>query len=265
MRLFLQTYYVLLFYILYRQAYQFINFIPSLEPEYVFFAKLLSFFNLPVEIHSVIFLLTLFFCLLCIIKPWRSLRVFTSLFVLILVSIVDSYGKIMWDYHTLVLSSVISCFFNENKDLNSKQNFFVLRLIQGMLLSHYFMSGLWKLRKMADVSFEFSLYEISGTYLAYTLTPEGMNFIVKSLVYNPWFLSFSYFCVLLFQLSALTPVFLNRYFKLYGALALLFHLSTGISMEIYFFRMVVFVLFFLIIAESIREYTFEKKNYTNPV
>ena len=260
MKLFLQIYYSLLFVVLYKDADRFINFTSSLEPEYIFFAKPLNFFNLPVEIHSVIFLLTLFFCLFCIFKPWRTLQVLASLFILVLVSIADSYGKIIWGYHTLVYSSILICFFDANKSLNSKQNFFILRLTQGIFLSHYFMSGLWKLRKMISAHFEFSLYEIAGTYLAYTLDPKGMNFIVELLVYNPWFLSFSYFCVLLFQLSALTPVFLNRYFKLYGVLALLFHLFTGISMDIYFFRTVVLVLFFFIIAENIREYKFEGEN-----
>ena len=73
---------------------------------------------------------------------------------------------------------------------------------------------------------------------------------------------FLIFCILLFQLSALTPIFLNRYFKLYGVLAVLFHLSTGIAMDIYFVQTVMSVLFFLIIAESIREYKFEVKNHS---
>ncbi|MDE0092724.1 MAG: hypothetical protein OXN83_05525 [Oligoflexia bacterium] len=251
MRLFLQTYYILFFYILYNRVYQFVNFILPLEPDYVFFAKLLSVFKQ--EIHSVIFLLALFCCLLSIFKPWRSLRVLNSLFILILISIVSSYGKIDYPYHAFVLSSVLVCFFNENKDLNSRPNFFILRLIQGMFLSHYFMSGLWKLREMISVRFEFSLYEIAGTYIAYTLTPGGTNPIVELVLHNPWLLSFGYFCVLIFQLTALIPVFLNQFFKLYGVLALLFHLSTGVSMDVYFVPTVMMVLFFFIIAESMRE------------
>ena len=60
-KLFLQTYYILLFCVLYRLAYNFINAVSPVEPEYIFFAKPLGFLNLPIEIHSVIFLFGLFF------------------------------------------------------------------------------------------------------------------------------------------------------------------------------------------------------------
>ena len=259
MNLFLKIYYSLLFYVLYIEAYEFINFVPPYKPQYVFFAKPLIFF--PVEIHSFIFLLALFLCLFLTLKTYKGLQILTALLVLILVSIINSYGKIMYNWHVLVLSVVLVLFFNKNQDLNSKQNFFVLRLIQGLLLSHYFMSGLWKLRKMASAHFEFSLYDIVGTYIAYTLVPEeGGSFIVEWLIGNPWLLSFSYVCVLIFLLSSLTPIFLNKYFKFYGILAILFHLATGISMEIYFFHTIVPVLYFFIIAESMIEYKFERRN-----
>ena len=260
MNLFLKIYYSLLFYVLYIEAYGFINFVPPLKPQYIFFAEPLMFFDFPIEIHSFILLLSLFLCLFLTLKTWKGLQVLTALCVLILVSIINSYGKIMYNWHVPVLSVVLVCFFNKNQDLNSKQNFFVLRLIQGLLLSHYFMSGLWKLRKMASAHFEFSLYDIVGTYIAYTLVPQGESFIVEWLIDNPWLLSFSYVCVLIFLLSSLTPIFLNKYFKFYGVLAILFHLAVGISMEIYFFHTVVPVLYFFIIAESMREYKFERKN-----
>ncbi|MCZ0932729.1 MAG: hypothetical protein OXJ52_06230 [Oligoflexia bacterium] len=254
MKLFLQIYYSLLFCVLYKQAYRFINFIQPLEPDYIFFAKPLSFFKLPVEIHSVIFLLALFFCLLSVFSHGRTLRVLTSLFVLVLFSIMYSYGKISHSEHAFILSSALVCFFSESKSLNSSWNFFVLRLIQGLVLSHYFISGLWKLREMISSRFEFSLQEIAMESIAHSLAEQNIHFILKFLLEEPWLLSFGYFCVLVFQLTALTPIFLNRFFKLYGALAVLFHLSTGISVITYFASTVLGVLFFLVIAESMRKY-----------
>ena len=252
MKLFLQVYYSFLFYALYRNAYKVINFLSPIEPEYVFFAKPLAFLKLPLEIQLVIGLMALFFCLLSIFKFWRVLRMLTSLFVLVLFSILSSYGKINHDYHAFILSSVLVCFFNEGKSLNSSWNFFILRLIQGMLLSHYFMSGLWKLREMISSRFAFSFSEIAMEYIAYTW--RNMHPILQFLLNESWLLGLGYFCVLLFQLTALAPIFLNRFFKTYGALAVLFHFSTGISMAIYFFPTVLALLFFLIIAESMREY-----------
>ena len=254
MKLFLQIYYSLLFFVLYSRSYLFINWISPLEPEYIFFAKLLSFFKLPVEIQSVICLLALFFCLLALFKSWRFLRVLTSFLVLVFFSIMYSYGKIGHSDHAFILSSVLVCFFHEKKSLNSKWNFFILRLIQGLLLSHYFISGLWKLREMISSRFEFSLQEIAMEYIAYTLVQQNIHPILQFLLNEPWLLSFGYFCVLIFQLTALAPIFLNRFFTLYGALAVLFHLSTGISLITYFPSTVLALLFFLVIAESMREY-----------
>ena len=259
MSLFLQIYYSLLFCILYRLAYQFVNFIPSLEPQYISFAKPLNFLKLPIEIHSMIFLLALFCCLLSVFKPRRILQILTSFFVLVLFSISYSYGSIFPSSHTWVLSSVLVCFFNEKKSLNTNQNFFALRLIQGVFLSHYFMSGLWKIREMISSRFEFSLLDISMEYIARSLSMQGIHPLLKFLLDEPWLLSFGYFCVLVFQLSALAPIFLNRFFKLYGALAVLFHLSTGISLIIYFFSSISAILLFFVIAESMREHEILKK------
>ena len=260
MKFLLQFYYCLLFLVLYRKAGVFINWPQLLEPNYIFFAKPLSVFKLPAEIHSVIFLLALFCCLLSVFKPWRALRAVTSLFVLVVFSILYSYGKIDHNSHAFILSSVLVCFFDENEDLSSQPNFFVLRLIQGMLLSHYFISGLWKLREMISARFGFSLKEIATEYIAYSLSEQKLHFLLEFLVYSvPWLLSFGYFCVLVFQLSALAPIIFNRFFKLYGVLAVLFHLLTGISVFAYFSNTVLAVLFFLVIAESLREYKFDKK------
>ena len=257
MKLFLQIYYALLFFILYRYCYNSINFLPTLEPEYIFFAKPLSFLALPVEVNTVVFLLlALFFCLFSVFKPWRLLRVLSSVCVLVFFSIIYSYGKIDHWNHVAILSSVLVCFFNENKGLNCQNNFFILRLIQGIILSHYFSSGLWKLRNMFSARFEFSLQEIAENYVAYMLSSQDIHPILKFFLDEPYLLGFGYFFVLVFQLTALVPVFFNRFFKFYGTLAILFHLSTGIFLLPYFSNTVLLVLFFFIIAETIRELKF---------
>ncbi|MDE0092723.1 MAG: hypothetical protein OXN83_05520 [Oligoflexia bacterium] len=257
MKLLLQIYYSFLFVIIYEiydRTSWFVNLDFALELNYIFFAKPLGFFNLPAEIHSVIFLMVLFCCLLSIFKPWRALRVLTAFFTLVFFSVLYSYEKMDYLYHAFILSSVLVCFFNENEDLNSRPNLFTLRLIQGALLSHYFMSGLWKLRKMISSDFEFSMQEIAMGSVVDTLVERNIYPILKFLLDEPWPLSFGYFCVLIFQLTALTPVFLNRFFKLYGVLALLFHFWTGLIVIDYFEPTVLAVLFFLILAESVREH-----------
>ena len=164
-----------------------------------------------------------------------------------------------------ILSSVLVCFFNENQSFKTLSNFFVLRIIQGVLLSHYFISGLWKFREIFSADFKFSLKEIVIENVAFSLTGQHthlfMNFLLHE--YSGW-LSFGYVCVLLFQIMALTPIFFNRYFKLYGILAVFFHFSTGFLMNIYFYPTVLAVIFFLIIAESLREDALkEEKTHEN--
>ena len=259
MKLFLQIYYSLLFFILYRLAIQFINFVPALEPEYLFFAKPLEFFKPAIEIEPIIFLLSVFFCLFSVFKPYRVLRIITSFFVLVIFSILFSYENIHRNWHSWILSSILVCFFNEKQSLNSSTNFFILRFIQGMLLSHYFISGLWKLRLMLSSRFQFSLQEIAIDNVLQSLF-EDIYPLLEILIRHSWLLGFGYFCVLIFQLTALLPVFLNKFFKLWGVLAILFHTSTGVSMSIYFPQTVLSILLFLIIAENMREYEIWRKN-----
>ena len=253
MKLFLQIYYSFLFIVLYNKLNKLINFDSDIAPDYIFFAKPLKFF-LKVEIHDLIFLCSLFFVLCSILKPYRLLRILTAVFILIFFSIIYSYGKIYHSSHAFILSSVLVCFFDENKNLNFKRNFFTLRLVQGILLCSYFMSGLWKLRFMISSNFTFSFNELIMNYISYTLVSQDLHPILKFLLYEePWLLSFAYFCVLVFQLTSLVPIIFDRWFRVYGVLAILFHLSTGLVLGIYFYQTVLAVLAFFILAENIKE------------
>ena len=261
MKLFLQIYYSLFLYILLRVSYKLVNYIPALEPDYIFFARPLNFFEVPPILHSALFLMAFFLTLFCMFKPYRILRIAQSFFVLIVFSVFYSYGKVDHPYHPWILSSLFVCFFNEIKPLNSSQNFFQLRLIQGLLLSHYFMSGLWKLRYLFKSEFPYSFQSIITEYIAYGMAekPPYNNPLLDFFLYQqPWLLSLGYICVLLFQITSLAPIFFNRFFVFYGVLACLFHLATGLVLSIYFFPTVLALLFFFIVAESIRKYKFPK-------
>ena len=109
---------------------------------------------------------------------------------------------------------------------------------------------------MVSSKFEFSFKEIASEYIAYGLAESSgaMNLFLKTLLYQyPWLLSIGYFCIFMFEISSLTPVLFNRFFVFYGISALLFHLSTGISLNIYYLPTVLAVIFFLIISEFIME------------
>ncbi len=124
MKFFLKIYYCLFLFVLYGLSYRLINYIPTLEPDYIFFAKPLSVFEVPLIAHSALFLIAFFLTLFCIFKPYRILRIAQSFFVLIVFSVLYSYGKVNHLYHPWILSSLFICFFNEIKPLNSRKNFF---------------------------------------------------------------------------------------------------------------------------------------------
>ena len=89
--------------------------------------------------------------------------------------------------------------------------------------------------------------------MAYAQAARGLEFheFVKVLIYqHPELLSIGMFCAILFQLTALFPIFFNNLIVLYGILAILFHLSVGITAGIYFAHTVLAILFFFIIAET---------------
>lgn len=252
----LQIYYSLLFYILFNRAMVFINeipwptvkHIPFPNNEVVFFFRL---FNPPIWILSLIFLSGLFFCFLCIFKPRVYLKIITSVFALVIFLILyahtDGHHNHIW-----MISSVLMCFFSSDQSLRSK-NYFVLRLTQALLLSHYFISGLWKIRVLISQKFAFSFEEQLSESLAFANTYHALEFHIfaKKLLYQyPELLSFGYFCALLFQMTALLPVFFNRLIIPYGICAILFHFSVGFITGIYFAHTVLAVLFFLIIAET---------------
>lgn len=251
-RIFLQTYYGLLFYIVFKCTQDFLHGSSLQTLNYVSFTYPLIFLNLPVWTHSLFLLCCLGSCVLCILIPNRYLKIITSVLVLLIFSLRYSYGKIDHENHIWMISSVLMCFVSSEKSLNSKENLFTLRLTQALLLSHYFISGLWKLRYL----FEYSIQDMTLEVIAYTLIryANEPNIFLKALLYQyPIVLYFGFFCILIFQLSSLAPVFLNRFFVLYGILTALFHISTGITISVYFLSTVPAVLFFLIIAEVMRE------------
>ena len=254
--IFFKIYYTLFLYILFGHSYDFFNTYPSRIPAYVMFASPLNFFDFPIWIHSIIFLSSLLLCFLCILSPSKYLRILTSVFILLFFSIKYSYGKIDHSYHIWMISSVLMCFVFPSQPITSKINQFFIRLTQSLLLSHYFISGLWKLRSIIASDFQTSFSEMTKEYIAYGLAESGIevNMFLGIILYKfPWLLSFGYLFVLGFQLSSLVPVFFNRLFVFYGFLAVLFHFLTGFTLNIYFTPTVLAVLFFLIITEFLIE------------
>ena len=252
----LKIYYSFLFYLLFSRATVFINNIPWSSVENMptsHISSFLKYFNPPIWILSLFFLSSLFFCFLSIFHPLRYLRIITSVLVCAVFLILYLHKYTGHHNHIWMISSVLMCFFSINQDLNSKTNGFIIRLTQALILSHYFISGLWKLRILFSAKFTIPLKDMLLEAIAYAQTIRGLEFhpFVKILLYQyPELLSVGLFCALLFQLTALLPFVFNNLIVLYGILAVLFHLLVGIIAGIYFSHTVLAILFFLIIIEN---------------
>ena len=245
----LKIYYSLLFYLLFIRAKVFINDIPWLTVKEVQNNYINSFLKLnpPVWLLSLLFLASLLFCFLSIFRPIKYLKIITSVLACAVFLILYSFRYTGHQNHIWMISSVLMCFFSSDQDLRSKKNIFIIRFMQALLLSHYFISGLWKLRTLVSAKFTIPLKDMLLETMAYTNIAGGLEFhaFIKILLYQyPWLLSIGYFCALLFQLTSLLPVIFNNLVVLYGILAILFHFLIGIAAGIYFSHTVLAILFF---------------------
>ncbi len=264
-RIFSQIYYLLLFCSGYYWAYVWLN---ELSTEgikkYLLFAGFLNYVPVPAYLFPLLGLLFFVFCLLCVLSPAVKafkrfepyFKILTAMLYCLNISILFSYYEhIIIHHHCWMLSCCIMCFHCSNKTLNSKANLLALNLNQSILLINYFISSLWRIRSYTHS--ESSFLDIVMDYIGYGLAGARAepSFLLQILLDKPYFLAFSFVCVTMFQLSCLIPAFLNsrRLFVLYGALLIGFHLATGITVGVYWLFSIPSILFFLIVAETLKK------------
>lgn len=167
-------------------------------------------------------------------------------------SILFSYGKIHHSEHIWMFSSVIFCFIAHQEPLSSLRNILVIRLTQTILLSFYFISGLWKLRELGFSNWrEAALEHISHAIAEGNGPGEQLQQLL--LQDHVWLVTAGFSLVILFQLSAVFPVFTMKHFKVWGIGAVFFHLSTGVALGIWFSSMALAALLILVIFEILLE------------
>lgn len=258
-RSFISSYYLLLSYIIFTQAV----FLVEKPPQnfvYMGFAKVFYLFPDSSAFYLLFFLATFFLSICGIIYHSFILRIVIFFFYSSLMFLIFSFlGKIYHGLHVWIISSVFMCFVKSNENMVQARNFLVLRMIQMTLLSHYFISGLWKVRSMETL---WSLEYFRDVLLDQMAVVILNNWEIHHLVNKYFFqeesillgvvLGIGFMLTLLFQLTSLVPLFFYRnqhLFIIYGVMALFFHLSIGIFMGIWFFYTAFGVFFFLIWCE----------------
>jgi hypothetical protein len=201
------------------------------------------------EIYKYLFfLITLLFIILSIFFNKRIIRIICCFFVVTFFGFCFSHGKILHTYHAWIYSCIFIIFYNNKKLINSSNNFLTIRLIQSTLLLSYFSSGIWKLRNLfIDKA---NLSEIALRPIAQSIARHGPeNRFVLFLLEIPDIIAIGFCITIIFQLSTFIPILLNRYFKMYGLLIILFHIMTGLTVNIWFKKTVYAIIFFFIFVE----------------
>lgn len=245
-QLFVRLYYCSLIYFVIEKAPFFLS-SDLLKPAYVAFARPLNWLNIDHTIlYPAIWAINIVVLLITIYKPVRWLRFLSLTFVYLFFSMSFSYEKITHSHHSWLLAAIFICLLDTRNNLSSPKNIFYVRLMQSLLLCPYFLSGLWKIRgPLLSQDLFLNAAEQMTSAIA-----EGNQihpwFVENLLVTNQNLLELGFLFVVGFQLSVIVPILRQRNFLIYGGLAIIFHLTTGLIMGIWFLPTIAAILLLVI-------------------
>ena len=210
---------------------------------------LLYFENIPLFL-LVAYLLTLLSALLCMVRSERIFRLLCCALVACLYTLKFSFGKISHESYPWVISSFFMIFLSHKSPLYKSNNLLIIRLTQTMLLSHYFIAGIWKIRDLYTLdSITKSNLGLEQVALSFVHGDSPNIFFMNTIAKYPMALALSFVLVVALQISTIFPIVFQRGFKQWGFLFLLFHLLMGISMGAWFVNNALAIVFFLIVTE----------------
>lgn len=218
------------------------------KAQFVSFSYFLNFVTRPDYFIFILSLCLLLLSVWCLFTLNQMCRAAMAVLLSILLSVGFAFGKINHSQHVWMLSAYILIFFDPKKTMSDRPNRQLLDLVQVLLLSTYFISGLWKLRaffsSISLANFEFTVLD----YMAYgVLEGNKILFIVSDLLKtHTWVFSYGFILILVFQLGSVVPIFFRHYRTVWGFAACAFHFITGCALGIWFVEQSMAALFFLI-------------------
>jgi hypothetical protein len=189
---------------------------------------------------------------LCLWRPqWRSFRIGAFLSANLLLSLYFSVNGSTWNtYHGFVTTALILCF------LNGKANwdFQVFRFAQAAVLTHYALSGWWKVSSYFSAdSITFSGFFMAPFNALAAAVGEGFGpnkAVLNLTIEYPWLVSLGWLGVLVFQCGAFLPLLRPQLLRVWGIGAILFHLGTGFFLDIWFPESIALDLFLFVLYED---------------
>lgn len=256
-KFFLKTFYFVLTLTLFTR----ISFDSSLDLENHVYAYGKTYFDLlgsPQQSLNLLLLLSIISSAICIISTNLITQLIsTTLTISFFIGLMSQYKII----HSSIVWIFLVLFFlllDKSKDLLTERNIIVLRLAQVTILTNYFNSGIWKFKTLLQTQTWTSLKENTLNNYAYVIAEGKMPLIQLYDIQNfELVFTVGYLLVVLFQLISGFIIFKMSWIKHYGIIAFLFHLSTGLFMEIWFFDTAIAALFCLTLAEYIKSYKYE--------
>lgn len=191
----------------------------------------------------------------------KILRVLIGLTTLLLYSMLNSFGKETHLFTFFTAASLILALTDLNRTFLSKKEIFVW--CQIFLLASYQSAGLWKLRALFDTESIEQLKEILQSYLVVSLAEGKDPSVFLSLGIAEQLLLPGFVVALLFQLFSFVPILSRKFLIPWGFGAALFHLSTGLTINIWFYEQAVGALFFLVIIPFLDRPTDTQINSTS--
>jgi hypothetical protein len=175
-----------------------------------------------------------------------------------------AFGKIDSNYSVWISASFALLFYSEKIPLSEKRNALTIDIIQAMILTEYFIAGLWKTRAIISMLPSWDLRNVQAQNVAIAIA-EGSKLndtFMEIFLAEPAILELGFFSVLLFQLTALVPVFFRHFRPHWGWMALTFHFSAGLTLGTWFSGRSFAVAFFLILLPQLKalHLTTEKSN-----
>ncbi len=252
-QLFCRLYYLCVCSLVFENSWFFLQLhIPN--PSYVAFARPLSWLPLNHEIvYPIVFFVTLATLISTFLYPVRALRIFSMFTIFLFFSMNFSFGKINHNIHIWIIAAIFFSLLKNQNPLKLTSNLFYVRLMQSFSLCPYFFSGLWKIR---GPLFSQDLHLNAAEQITYALA-EG-NYIhpwlVNTLLYQyPKIGGYGLLLVVGFQLATIVPILQQKNFKFWGFMAVGFHITTGLTLGIWFIQTILGLLFLVVGTEFFLE------------
>jgi hypothetical protein len=165
-----------------------------------------------------------------------------------------AFGKIDSTYSIWISASFAFLLYTEKLPFYEKRNALIIDLLQAMILTEYFIAGLWKTRAIVSMPPGWDLHQAQAQNVAIAIA-EGSklnDIFMKIFLGQPAILTLGFFAVLLFQLTALVPVFLRQFRPHWGWMALTFHFGAGLTLGTWFSGRSFAVAFFIIFHPQLK-------------